>query len=72
MDRLPVDGLPERGTFVVGKCVEEGFAEGGVGVEHGVVGVGEVGGIMFAAGVRGMMRAVMMVAMGGFAAFCRC
>lgn len=66
MDWLPVDGLPERGAFVVGECVEEGFAEGGVGVKCGV------GGIMFAAGVRRMMTAVMMVAMGGFAAFCGC
>ena len=32
MDGLPVDALPERGTFVVGEGVEEGFAECGVWV----------------------------------------
>lgn len=33
MDGLAVDGFPERGTFVVGEGIEEGFAEGGIGGE---------------------------------------
>lgn len=33
MYRLAVDALPEGGAFVVGEGVEEGFSEGGVGVE---------------------------------------
>jgi len=33
VDGLAVDGFPEGGAFVVGEGVEEGFAEGGVGVE---------------------------------------
>lgn len=32
VDRLAVDALPERGAFVVGEGVEEGFAECGVRV----------------------------------------
>lgn len=32
MDGLAVDGFPESGAFVIGEGVEEGFAEGGVGV----------------------------------------
>lgn len=46
MDGLAVDGFPEGGAFVVGEGIEEGFAEGGVGVEVlGGVGVGGVGGV---------------------------
>ena len=37
VDGLPVDRFPECGAFVVGEGVEEGFAEGGVGVEGGRV-----------------------------------
>ena len=43
MDRLPIDPLPERGTFVVGECIEEGFAEGGVGISREGVVVGARG-----------------------------
>lgn len=32
MDGLAIDALPESGAFVVGEGVEEGFAEGGVGI----------------------------------------
>lgn len=34
MDRLPVHTFPERGSFVVGEGVEEGFAEGDVRVHE--------------------------------------
>ncbi len=33
MDGLAIDPFPERGAFIVGEGVEEGFAEGGFGVE---------------------------------------
>jgi len=45
VDGLAVDSFPEGSAFVVGEGVEEGFAEGGVGVEVlGGVGGGGVGG----------------------------
>ena len=36
MNGLPVYTLPEISTFVIGKGVEEGFAEGGVWVQVSV------------------------------------
>lgn len=43
VDGLTVDGFPERGAFVVGEGVEEGFSKRGFGVE-GLVGRGGGGG----------------------------
>lgn len=43
MDGLAVDAFPVGGAFIVGEGVEEGFAEGGVGVgEFGGFGSGGV------------------------------
>lgn len=69
MYRLPVDALPERGAFVIGEGVEEGFSEGGVGIEgvERVLGVRRVG----ASTMVMPMMTVMVVVRAGSIVRCR-